>query len=413
MNPTFNLTSSSRKRLLICSPGVPHKAQGASTVLFYHYINYLKEMNYDILNVLILDPSNYSEKSLAEYRNHMESGGRFEIIPFKKDHFLKIHRYHKWRFDGLPEDLLRKINDFKPDLMLCFDILSAGIITRHCQCPKVVWLGDLNYKTILYHSYYAFKESYENIIYIPFSWLLCQFWKSSYTEILSHFDSVIVSSKSSESALMKLGVRSIYLPYPWPVKRDEKINNGHYPTKTPSFLFFGNLVGLGSRSALHFLFKKIYPRVIKLWGKGGVQIIICGSHDLPQWAKELISKTEEIKCLGYVEDINSLMLSCHAVIIPIDVPIGNRSRIVTAIASGALVIAHQNTALGNPNLVNGVTCFLAKDADKFVEYMRIAYENADVKKNITEKAIQTYEETFKPNTATHMLANELLRVLEK
>ena len=413
MNSISNRTSSSRKRLLICSPGVPHKTRGASPVLFYHYMNYLKEMNYDILNVLLLDPGNHSEKSLNEYRSHMENGERFEVIPFKKDQFLRIYRFHKLRFEELPEDVLRKIDNFKPDLILCFDILSASIITRHCRCPKVVWLGDLNYRTILYHSYYAFQESYKNLIHVPYSWIICQLWKSSYKEILSHFDSVIVSSKSSESALLKLGVRSIYLPYPWPVKRNEKVDNCPHPKKKPSFLFFGNMVGLGSRSALHFLLKKIYPRVVKLWGKEGVQIIICGSHDLPQWAKELVSKTEEIKCLGYVEDINSLMLSCHAVIIPIDVPAGNRSRIVTAIASGTLVIAHRNTSLGNPDLVNGVTCFLAKDADEFVEYMKIAYENEDVKKYIIDNAIQTYEKTFKPDTATHMLANELLRVLEK
>lgn len=410
MNSISDLKLSSRKRLFICSPGVPHKTKGASTVLFYHYINCFKEMNFDILNLLLLDPTNYSENALSEYIVHIGDEEHFEILPFRAKHFIKS-RYHKLGFNELPDDILQRIDSFRPDLMFCFDILSARIAGRHCQCPKMIWLGDLNYKTIWYHSYYAVKENYKNIVYLPFAWILCQHWKSCYKTTLSKFDSVIVSAKSSESALMKLGIRSTYLPYPWHVIKDENVVNRPQPQTHPSFLFLGNLAGLGSRSALHFLLIKIYPKLVKLWGRGGFQLFICGSHELPQWTQELISKKKEIKYLGYVEAINNLMSSCHAVIAPIDVPVGNRSRIVTAMASGVLIIAHQNTSLGNPDLVNGVTCFLAKDAEKFVEYMKIAYENEELIKPIIKNAIQTYNKTFKPDTSTRMMANELFRVL--
>ena len=83
----------------------------------------------------------------------------------------------------------------------------------------------------------------------------------------------------------------------------------------------------------------------------------------------LIADNPEFQWLGFVPDIDSVITACHAVLFPIDVAVGNRSRILTALCKGALVIAHRNVALGNPALVDGRTCALAATPEEFIDRM--------------------------------------------
>ena len=108
--------------------------------------------------------------------------------------------------------------------------------------------------------------------------------------------------------------------------------------------------------------------------------------------------------MGFVEDINSLMSQCHAVLAPIDVPVGNRSRIITAMAQGVPVIAHKNTSLGNPSLVNGVTCFLCKTSQEFVNAMKLAYERDNKIDQMIKNAKRCYENEFLPDKACEALS---------
>ena len=52
--------------------------------------------------------------------------------------------------------------------------------------------------------------------------------------------------------------------------------------------------------------------------------------NLMKTLKEKLKKLKNIKLMGYVYNLNTLASSCHACLFPIDVPVGNRSRIVTA-----------------------------------------------------------------------------------
>jgi glycosyltransferase involved in cell wall biosynthesis len=99
--------------------------------------------------------------------------------------------------------------------------------------------------------------------------------------------------------------------------------------------------------------------------------------------------------------------------VPIDVPVGNRSRILTAMAMRALVIAHANTALGNPALVDGETCYLASDAEGFVRAMAEAVDNPVRRMTIIDRAFRCYDQRFRPERATSRLAERLGALLAR
>jgi hypothetical protein len=169
-------------------------------------------------------------------------------------------------------------------------------------------------------------------------------------------------------------------------------------------LFYGHLFGLGSRSSLHFLFSKLYPELHKIWGKGGFDIIIGGREAPPDWAMSMIRDRVEFQYVGFIENLTDMLARVHAAIAPLDVPVGNRSRILTAQAKRALVIAHENAALGNPYLVDMETCLLAGSARDFAHRMQMAVESRSIVQDIINRAEASYAETYEPPQAVlHML----------
>ena len=124
-----------------------------------------------------------------------------------------------------------------------------------------------------------------------------------------------------------------------------------------------------------------------------------------------MAKKPEIQFLGFVEDLDALMAQCHAMIVPIDIPVGNRSRIITAMAAGWPVVAHRFVSETNPALVDGVTCLLAEDAPSFAAQMRVAVEQPARMAEIIARARQCYLDHFAPVPACRLLLVELDRLL--
>ncbi len=299
----------------------------------------------------------------------------------------------------------RNTEAFGPQAILCFDILAAWLLVGVTAAPRIVWLGDLNFETFLYHALYAARENPLRAVHLPSNFLSCLGWRRLYARVLHDVDQVLVASHSSERALARLGITAEYEPYPWPTEgaREETT-----PLPAlPSFLFFGQLTGLGSRSAFHFLMDKVFPLLRERWGEAGFRIMLAGRGAPPDWVLAVIADKPEIERLGFVENLNSVLAICHAVLVPIDVPVGNRSRILTAMAMRSLVIAHANTALGNPDLVDGETCYLAADANGFVHAMVDAVDDPARREAVVDRALRCYRERFHPERAGARLAERV------
>jgi glycosyltransferase involved in cell wall biosynthesis len=258
-------------------------------------------------------------------------------------------------------------------------------------------LGDLEFETFFYNSIYSWKEreiSFRDMaLAIRYSFL----WKRRYRHNLKPDDLLLVASKSSEKTIAQLGLQASYLPYPWPVT-GKAVGPIERPSK-PTFLFFGSLVGLGSRSAFHTMIKDIYPGLVRTWGGQGFDILIGGRGQLPSWVENDITAKPEIRYIGFIEDLDAVIGTCHAVLIPIDVPVGNRSRILTALSKRAVVVAHRNTALGNPDLVDGESCYIAETGDEFVDRLRRTFEKPEEAREIAERGYNVYNTHFEPSKA--------------
>lgn len=412
-----------KKILVLSFGGIPHKSVGASLILYYCYVEQLKKSNCKVTHYIFYD----NDFTHHDNGNHVDDLNNYRkelgvdaiMCKLKREKLSLIKKitssFKRIKFSMIPDKFINKILEFKPDIVVCFDIDAGGIMSKHLEklnVPKIIWLGDLHYKINWLHLIYSIKERQKKFMFLrlPFVWFSCLNWKLAYSEILKKFDVVIASSKSAETELKKLGVKSVYLPYPWPVYKSSNLDDVK-KYKIPSFLFLGLLIGLGSRSEFHFLLDKIYGKLIKLWGKNGFQILICGGH-LPDWVKNNLEDKPEIKYEGYQNDLSVYVRACHALIAPIDVIVGNRSRIVTAMALDGLVIAHANTALGNPELIDKVTCLLPRTGEEFVECMKFAFEKPEETKDIIVRAKESYNRTFEPKVASYMFIDRIVDLVK-
>ena len=316
---------------------------------------------------------------MLEKKNHLLPN-KFSLIN-EMDHSKKIF------------DIITK---FKIDKIIAFDIISASQCFR-IKKRKIVWLGDLRFQTNFYNYLMDLKSNFyliRHLFYIIYQNYLL---KKKYFEYLKDIDRIVVSSKSSEKQLMKIGINSIFLPYPWPklFKLSEK-----YKKKIPEFLFFGNLSGLGSKSAIFELFNRIYPIILEKMGEKKFKINIAGSNYERSYLRKInLEKFPEVKFYGFVDKLDSLFSNSIAIIFPGNIPVGNRCRLISCMAIGLPIIADESCKAGNPYLEDSQTALLAKSPEEFVKKMLLCVDNNMLRNELILNAKKLYNKYYSPKNA--------------
>ena len=393
-----------RKRVVIVSLGVPHERDGASVVLFYHYAEQIVKEGYAVLHVLLLEGPSWTDDSVEAYQRKLAAKGVFEVATIRAAPFVHTSPFGLWLDPAAAERAHELAGRFRPDVIVSFDIVAAWLGNAMPAARRVVWLGDLIYHAMVWHARYALREDPIRIVGLLRNIVGARLWRRAYAAVLQPADNVVVSSASSVAELARLKIVSEYVPYPWPVDPMAKICE---VPALPTFMLFGTLEGLGSKSAIYLLIREIYPRLLRLWGTRGFRIVIGGRGQRADWFNRAVAGKAEFDWVGFVPDLDDVLSHCHGVLAPIDVPVGNRSRILTALAKRMLVIAHANVALGNSALVDEVTCALAANADEFVARMRRAVEDPAWARAIAERGRQCYAELFAPEKAGPLMVQRL------
>lgn len=372
-------------------------------VVLEEYLRVCEEAGWHITHLVLQEDSSYDNGAFEKYQS--VAGHKRTIMLWREKTFLqkRTRSFKDFQYVPMPAELTQQITDTKPDALLFFDYKPAGVCRRLRIAPSLVWLGDLAFDVVWYYNLYAVKERWQAITQLPMAYLKRVLWKRAYRESVNGCNRVIVVSKSSEKTMRKIGVQSTYLPFPWP---DGELLQ-RMPEQKPTFLFLGNLSGLGSRSGFHFLFNKAYPHLRKQWGEGGFSILLCGMRQLPEWAKQKIESLSECTFLGFVDSLDDVMKRCHAAIVPIDVPVGNRTRIVTCMARGLPIVAHTHTSLGNPDLVHEQSCLLASSPAAFATCMRRIASDMKLAETLIPNARKAYNSSFAPVAAGTMMEREL------
>ena len=357
----------------------PDPKVGASNLVFFEFINYL-EARYTTIKIYIVNPkSNFKGRTSQKYIvSEAMSKEIFEINDTET---------HK-----IPNS----------DIAIFLDLKSGLIANRVIAKKKFIWLGDLEFLTILEHYKVGCSLNLINILDFPRVILRILISVVQYLKILGHMDNVIISSFNSEKYLKLLGFNSIFLPYPLKFDKElvtPSIKSEEFKTKNINFLFFGNHEGLGTKSTIKEFKHVVIPAMEKVFGQNGFDIIIAGELNQTSLIFKELKTLSSITFEGYVENINKLINNVDYCIFPIKSKIGNRSRIIHAMSQGKVVITHQYAASTNPFLQNRENCITYGTKNDLIEILKLLRDHPQNIKYIAKNARESYQETYESERA--------------
>ncbi len=388
----------SEKKINMCfvCDAFPNRYTGASSRVYFEYINFFLIKEYPV--TLIYFGEKKKEENIFKNKNIQifKLPSAEHLIPNRFTIIKKLDVYKKI------EAIVKKN---RCDLILGFDIVAISQIIKIQSIKKVGWLGDLRFLTNMYNFYYSILENPYNLRHIFYNFYQNILLKKFYKNNLKYLDKIIVSSDSSVEELKKIKVSSEFLPYPW----SESFKIKTKQTKRPTFLFFGNLSGLGSRSSIQEIIRKIYPSMIESFGKKKFEILIGGKNFENSFLSRINLKDfPEIKYLGFIKDIGNIASKCNAFIFPGKVPIGNRCRLLSCLSSGILLIASKSVTLGNSFLKHNFNSLIANNSKEFIKYMHISLEHKSKVSFLIKNGKKTFKDNYEPKQASKKLELKIL-----
>ena len=385
-------------RTAIILTSVPSEAAGASLSVYFLYISKLARVS-TILDLYILGSADKDSLVGIEALRASFKGVhsvRFFLCPVQEQcvsNSLNIKIFSLLWAPFKFEFSLRE----SYDSVICFDILAGAYLSPRTAGRRILWLGDLQFELTLWR----FLESASSLLPIRRFYLLLRVLASYgrqalfYFLICRRFDKVVCCSKSAEGRLRSIRVNASFIPFPYPARK--QIGVDMCPSSTRSFLFHGNLLGAGSTSGLEFLIGDVLPAAKREWGAGGFRIVVCGRTELSVTNRERLLNFPEVEMLGFVDDLESIMQECHAMLVPISIPVGNRTRVIDAMSSGLVLVGHSNLSLGNPFLISEVNCLLTRSGRDMVLALDRIFHDSELRAKLSGNARAMYELTYGDN----------------
>jgi len=219
-------------------------------------------------------------------------------------------------------------------------------------------------------------------------------------EILKSADLLIPISANDKETLKKLNIETkskviytgqniIYFSK-YPIKQEDK-----------TIIFYGSMGGKQNIIAFHRFWKNIYPLIIEK--DPYIKVLIIGSHP-PKEIKELETTNTNVRVTGFVDDVRKYISKGKVMIIPLEVGVGFRSRVVEVMAMGVPVVGTHN-ALDNLEMEHGEHGFISESNQEMAEFILSILSDNGLHKRLSENALTFVKQKYS-SEATYGVLSE-------
>lgn len=326
-----------------------------------------------------------------------------------------IEAYFPWAFlRGEVEAVLRRI---VPDAIFCFhfDALSSFYGTQ--IAPVVLVAGDLWFDPPYYQWRLMPSSMRKFFIDGPRQWLSIYTGRklmvdmmrtcTRYGCVAAHYAAWFRKHTSlKDTAYFPIPTPDPVGPH-WQSARLEAQRNA--PRSKMKLLFVGNLGSTSGGWGVRFLAHSVFPKLERMVDVASLEIhhIGAGIDQLDAPLRAALDRSY-IRCRGYVEDIGHEFLTGDIVLEPTPIPLGIRSRLVTAFAYGSCAVVHRSDVKGIPEIHDGVNALVAHDGVSFASAIIRALRDVSLRERIGAGARKTFEEYFSEERA----GSRLVRLIE-
>ncbi len=313
------------------------------------------------------------------------------------------------------EAVLDTVTEVDPDAVFVYhwDALAASRLLRG-RYPRLGTAGDLSHLVTLQRWRFARKRLDRATIHRTLELLaVLRRTPKLMVELLCECEAAGDFAAQHAAWLRAMGVEHCeYLRTPipdpagkWMCRRDEA-----QVSERPRVLLIGHLSGIATLSGLRLFVRRILPRLERELGPTGFEVRIVGGYEAPADLREELARPSVVFC-GHVDPPDDELRQATVLLVPTDVPLGVRVRILTGFSFGACVVAHSSNALGIPELVHGENVLLGSSGEELADGVVRAVRDPELRARLQAAGRETYERFFRPDAASAPIAAILERVV--
>lgn len=397
------------KKIGIFTIGLADLTQGGSGIINYLLCDELIKKGFQVKAFFRVSKDfierHNNPKNLEELKNR---GLAYEIVQevpqkgrlvFGKKLFCQFNQYEVCR--KFVKGLGDKINDF--DAVISFDsgwaMALAGIDKPVFRLIEDPIQGRMAYGEI---------TSFFN----PIFWKRkIQFWSINsglfFRWLKKKFGGkpVYIFSKHDGELYLKYGIDCRYFRTFTPKK--EKRQKPVRQLGKLIALHIGALETTGSMNMIDYLADDLFPELAKLPFEIEIRFVGRAKEENIRALTEKKYPNIKIVFLGYVESLEKEINNADLFFSPMKYPIGVRTRVITALSYGLLVLTDKTVSLGAPELIDGRDVIYADNAEETRQALERAYNNPDWLDRIGENGRQAWEKLYRPEANISQILKKL------
>ncbi len=177
----------------------------------------------------------------------------------------------------------------------------------------------------------------------------------------------------------------------------------------PRVLVIGDLATTSTSSGLRSVARAVLPRLISEFGADGFELRLVGGG-VPPKALAGALQGPSVRRIGRVVPADPEFLAADLMIVPTNIPLGIRVRVITAWSFGCPVVAHRANAAGIPEMQQGRNSLLADTDAQLAEAVSSLLRDEVLKQRLSRGGRETFEQYFSEAVAGQAIVDELERV---
>ncbi|MBN1566184.1 MAG: glycosyltransferase family 4 protein [Anaerolineae bacterium] len=286
----------------------------------------------------------------------------------------------------------------KPDFVWLFHFNHWDLFAPYRQFyPHAILLGDPEWQTQLIRAQFRHPQRSLGRKFLDYLALLqtVRCFKAEEKRVITeaHQYGVVASFSVYDTPGMsqRSGVPAIHncpLAFPDWGERAEATSQGK-----PQALMLGNLNGAQTRTGLRFFFTEVWPHWVNHVDPPRSIVRIVGKGKLPDYFPHP-QDHEKLEWIGFVPSLEDEWNQATAVLVPVPIEQGIRTRIVEAWSKAAPVIAHPSAEAAIPEMKAGVNYLAAIAAEEWIAALRRLESDPAFARTIAQNGRRTYEQFY-------------------
>ncbi len=322
-----------------------------------------------------------------------------------------------WGQEGKIEDALRAFGDWSPDFVIPVWSYEATYAAAGLRAPLCLFHGNPDHKVLEagYHIAWRWERSW-NLRWLVrhlLGRLSIKMLELTHRRVLKNFPVIWENAWNDVGYYRSHHFENVrYLRNMWPAPEDDScLQRRDAIEQTQPVKICGNLGHLGATAntyGLWALCEEIVPALTRKLGSDGFEVNIYGRTQPRAFLSDWLEHPN-VRLRGFVDDVDSEVLSS-----PIFLLANNRynfkvghTRILTAFATGACIVAYRDTALSMPELVHGENILLGDSGEELAQLIAEAARNRDLRRRIGANGLRTLRALFSPRDSVATMAADM------